>query len=243
MIVAASNAIRCHPCLPPEVSPMSTVLQTCSRTTGCSGARATSFVRPFEGRCARPLNQVLDCKPLRCEMRGFVIRSTVTAAILTACACPVVFADVASISLRQLVGRSEVIVVGCVSQVGTDPAMHMRVASVRVDETWKGTALESIKVCLGRRGACDVSTAAVGERVVLFLERDTKNAAGGLWIAHLGRGRAPIRDVNGTATCSLSVDIGPIQAPPRGGSAPTDVRLDELRLVVRDLVRFDKEAV
>jgi hypothetical protein len=76
-----------------------------------------------------------------------------------------------------------------------------RVATARVLEIWKGTAGEKIQFRASRSWTCDVSTAIVGETVILFLVDDPKDSV--MAIAYSGIGRLPIENNDGNARVLL----------------------------------------
>jgi hypothetical protein len=108
-------------------------------------------------------------------------------------------------TLEELTKSAQLIVVARVEEISTDKsdaAGHFsgvsaiswkkRVATARVLEVWKGTAAgETVKFRASKSWTCDVSTAVVGETVVLFLTDDAKDPAV-MAIAFNGIGRLPL---------------------------------------------------
>lgn len=76
-----------------------------------------------------------------------------------------------------------------------------RIATARVLEIWKGTAGEKVQFRASKSWTCDVSTAVVGETVILFLVDDPKDSM--MAIAYSGIGRLPIENNNGNSTVLL----------------------------------------
>lgn len=108
-------------------------------------------------------------------------------------------------TLEQLTKNSKLVVVAQVEEIVTEPsagggnlsgvreiAWEKRVATARVLEVWKGTiAGETVRFRASKTWTCDVSTAVVGETVVLFLTDDPKDSAV-MAIAFNGIGRLPV---------------------------------------------------
>jgi hypothetical protein len=166
-------------------------------------------------------------------------------------------ARVASVTLRELVDRSDLIVVATVTKVEDGPADLLRtlrledprlpgvkVATAQVVEAWKGIAPREVRYVASPTWVCDISGASVGERVVLFLGKSDDSPF--LWIAHTGRGRMPLRDVKGTPHATLWVDD--VRLPPGVATIPgarpeysfiRSVELRRLRLIVQAMLRTD----
>jgi hypothetical protein len=123
-------------------------------------------------------------------------------------------AKVAEIPLKELVAQSDVIVLVTVSKVEDGPAgikteddrffPRVRVATAQVIETWKGTPLREVRYVASPLWTCDISNAERGERVVLFLERRKDSPI--MMIAHSGRGRMPLRRIEGTSYATIWSD-------------------------------------
>lgn len=87
---------------------------------------------------------------------------------------PMAAAEKAAVDLATLVAESDAIVVGEV--IAVDGPDGERVARLRVERTLKGTALDEVKFRASPSWLCDSTTAALGERVLLFLEGSGKTA-------------------------------------------------------------------
>jgi hypothetical protein len=136
-------------------------------------------------------------------------------------------AKAAPATLGQLVAWSQLILVGHVSQVSSDQANP--VALVVVEDIWYGTAPGTLQVSLRRTWPCDISRAELGERAVLFLERDEA----GTWrISHSGHGLMPV--VGEQASVSPLVMM---PAETRFRTESRAVPVDELRNMVIARVR------
>jgi hypothetical protein len=121
-------------------------------------------------------------------------------------------ASVASITLKELVGRSDLIVVARETKVedgpadlnlGEDVKSPIKVATARIVEVWKGKAGPDVRYIASPTWTCDISEAKVGESVVLFLSKS--KSVPFMFIEHSGRGRMPIRDVNGRRHATIWV--------------------------------------
>ncbi|HEX6087409.1 MAG TPA: hypothetical protein VF266_22950 [Thermoanaerobaculia bacterium] len=101
-----------------------------------------------------------------------------------------VMAYSAVIPLKELVARSELIVVATVFGLRVEGSQSIAMADV--EDVWKGSVAGHTVEYVASPGwfACDVSSARKGERVVLFLERNPSDRR--LSIAHYGRGRMEI---------------------------------------------------
>ncbi len=123
-------------------------------------------------------------------------------------------AAVGKITLKELVDGSDLIVVATETKVEDGPANlklgeevfpPIKIATARVLEVWKGNTGHEVRYLASSKWICDISDAKVGERVVLFLMRPKDWPAD--WpfrvIAHAGRGRMPIRDVEGKAFATI----------------------------------------
>ncbi len=112
-------------------------------------------------------------------------------------------AMVAPIKFHELVANSEVIVVAQVTKIdirGKDE----EIATARVVQTWKGTPGAEVRFLASPTWTCDISDAEIGEHVVLFLTRSKDSAI--LIIAHSGRGRMPLREVEGKSYATIWAD-------------------------------------
>jgi hypothetical protein len=108
-------------------------------------------------------------------------------------------------TLEALTEKAKVIVVARVEEINTEPfenanrasgvseiRSEKRVATARVLEVWKGAAGEKVQFRASRTWTCDVSTAVMGETVVLFLAENPKDSV--MSIAYDGIGRLPVRN-------------------------------------------------
>lgn len=165
---------------------------------------------------------------------------TTLVAILAACAvASQAFAKVASISFEQLVQSSDIIVVAKVKSVGH--LIDKRYAEATVVEVWKGTPAERVEFLAAPTWTCDISEAIEGETVLLFL---TKGGDSGSYaIAHSGRGRLPLRTVDGKSYATFWPDIRlPKETPTIDGPEPEwdFIRSVEVA-IVRELVQKASE--
>jgi hypothetical protein len=160
----------------------------------------------------------------------------------------IVWAEVAEIPLKELVTRSDLIVLAKVSKVEDGPAdikteddrffPRVKVATAQVVETWKGTALQEVRYVASPLWTCDISDAEKGERVVLFLE--SRKGSPILMIAHSGRGRMPLREVEDKTYATLWDDvrlpkgIATIPGPEPKYSFIRSVELSKLKELVRE---------
>jgi hypothetical protein len=121
-------------------------------------------------------------------------------------------AEVAKITLSKLIDSCDLIVVARETKVEDGPATvniekgaesPVKVATARSVEVWKGKTGHEVRYIASPTWTCDISEAKVGEPVVLFL-RKSKTAPFTL-IAHSGRGRMPIREVNGKRQATIWV--------------------------------------
>jgi hypothetical protein len=120
------------------------------------------------------------------------------------------WARVGTVTLKELVDRSDLIVLATETKVEHGPTDFKiegevipspQVATARVLEVWKGNADPEVRYLASPTWPCDISQAKVGERVVLFL---MKPPDWPFWaIADSGRGRMPIRDVAGKAYATI----------------------------------------
>jgi hypothetical protein len=121
-----------------------------------------------------------------------------------------IWARVGTVTLKELVETSDLIVVATEMKVEDGPADFKieeeiipspKVAIARVLDVWKGKAGPEVRYLASPAFPCDISDAKVGERVVLFL---TKPKELPFWaIADWGRGRMPIRVVEGKSYATI----------------------------------------
>jgi hypothetical protein len=117
-------------------------------------------------------------------------------------------------TLEALAKDAQIIVVAYIEEVvGEQPenttntsgvraiTWERRVATARVLETWKGTAGEKVQFRASKSWTCDVSTAVIGETVVLFLVDDPKDSV--MAIAYSGIGRLPVENNDGNSRVLL----------------------------------------
>jgi hypothetical protein len=163
-----------------------------------------------------------------------------------------VWAEVAEIPLIQLVARSNLIVLAKVSKLEDAPAeikteddrafTRVKVATAQVTETWKGTPLRDVRYVASPLWTCDISDADKGERAVLFLVKRTDSPI--MTIAHSGRGRMPLRQVEGTSYATIwSDDVQlpkgtvTIPGPEAKYSFIRSIELSKLKELVRERSR------
>ncbi len=158
------------------------------------------------------------------------------------------WAAVADITLKELVVRSDVIVLAKVLTVEDGPTdikaesdrfPPVKVATAQVIETWKGSAARDVRYVASPLQTCDISDAKKGERVVLFLKN--RNGSPILMIAHLGRGGMPLREVGGKTYATLWTEdvllpkgTATISGPEPKYSFIRSVELSKLKELVRE---------
>lgn len=126
----------------------------------------------------------------------------VLAAVFQLLAATEASAKVTRLTLAELVEKSDAIVLARVEAVRR-PFLGLfgaKRAVARVSEVWKGTPGESVNFRAEPSWVCDISDAREGETVVLFLE---KEKGGGWVIAHAGRGRMPVKTIEGKRHATL----------------------------------------
>jgi hypothetical protein len=116
-------------------------------------------------------------------------------------------AEVKKGKVEDLAANSELIVIAKVSKIEDapaslerdDPSMPpLKVATAQVLETWKGEPVREVRYLASPDWMCDTSHAEKGERVVLFLTHTHwRKDRSFLSISHSGRGRMPVRKVEG----------------------------------------------
>lgn len=146
------------------------------------------------------------------------------------------FAKVASIQFPDLVANSDLIVVAKVESVSSR-LLGKKYAKARIAEIWKGAKMERVEFLASPTWMCDISEAKKGETVLLFL---TKGGESRSYVtAHSGRGRLPLRTVDGKSYATFWRDvILPKGTPTIDGPEPkwSFIRSVELSLL-RDLVK------
>jgi len=161
------------------------------------------------------------------------------------------WAAVAPISLKELVACSDVIVLARVLKVEEGPTdikaeddrlPAVKTATAEVIETWTGSPVREVRYVASPLWTCDVAHAEKGERVVLFL--GSRRSSGIRIIAHSGRGRMPLREVEGKTYATLwSGDVrlpqgtATIPGPEPKYSFIRSVELNRLKELVRDCSR------
>lgn len=145
------------------------------------------------------------------------------------------FARVGSIALNELPRESEIILVAKVKSV-TQPLIGRRYAKAEVVEVWKGDQKERVEFLASPTWTCDVSEARKGETVLLFLIKGGKSRS--FTIAHSGRGRMPLRTVNGKEFVTFWPDIRlPKGTPTIDGPRPEWEFFRSVEIaIIRDLV-------
>jgi hypothetical protein len=163
-----------------------------------------------------------------------------------------VWAKVAEIPLKELVAQSDLIVLAKVSKVEDGPAEikteddrsfpRVKVAAAEVIETWKGRSLREVRYVASPLWTCDISSAETGERVVLFLVSGKDSPI--MMIAHSGRGRMPLRQVEGKSYATIwSEDVQlprgtvTIPGPEPRYSFIRSIELSKLKELVRESSR------
>ena len=102
-----------------------------------------------------------------------------------------------------------------------------RYAKAKVAEVWKGTPTERVEFLASRTWTCDISEAKKGETVLLFLIKSNKSRS--YAIAHSGRGRMPLRAVEGKSYATFWLDVRlPKDTPTIDGPEP---KWDSIRSV------------
>lgn len=108
-------------------------------------------------------------------------------------------------TLQALTRNANLIIVAQVEEVVTEPPKNTgnayrlreitserRVATARVLEVWKGTAGDRVQFRASKSWTCDVSTAVVGETVILFLTNAENPTL--MSISYSGIGRLPVEN-------------------------------------------------
>jgi hypothetical protein len=166
-------------------------------------------------------------------------------------------ASVGTITLKELVDGTDLIVLATVTKVEDGPANlklgedvfpPIKIATARVLEAWKGNTGHEVRYLASSTWICDISDAKVGERVVLFLMRpkDWPKAWPFRVIAHAGMGRMPIRDVEGKAFATIWTEhvrlpkgVMTIPGPATKYEFIRSVELSQLRWTVGAMSRTD----
>jgi hypothetical protein len=145
---------------------------------------------------------------IRIEIR----RLLVTLAISLIVSAPA-WASVVDIDLKDLVAQSDLIVVATVTKIeaapdhiktAEEPYPPVKVATARVVETWKGPAVKEVRFVASPTRPCDLASAELDEKLVLFLERHGDSP---MMIAHVGRGGMSIHDVKGKPYATVPREV------------------------------------
>jgi hypothetical protein len=124
----------------------------------------------------------------------------VSAGLLLLAFSPRLSAYSAVVGVNELVSESQLVVLAEVASVvdaGVAPRQY-RLATARVLETWKGTIHDRSIQFIASPGwfMCDTSDARAGEKVILFLKKESGESHPR--IAHFGRGRMRVGLVGGS---------------------------------------------
>jgi hypothetical protein len=155
-------------------------------------------------------------------------------------AVPRLSAKVAALQLDELVEGSDLIVLAEVESV-TKPLIGERKATARVLEVWKGSPIETVRFIASPTWTCDISEAVEGETVVLFLAKGDNPRF--YTIAHSGRGRMPLRSVDGVTYATLWPEVRlpegtpTIEGPEPEWSFIRSVEVEVLWELVEDVLR------
>ena len=123
-------------------------------------------------------------------------------------------AGVSEIDLETLVAQSDAIVVAVVKDVRKMPisVQHpdvefppIELATAKVVETWKGAAVSEVRFLASPTRMCDISSAAKGETVVLFLQGQRTSEI--MRISHFGRGKMDLSEFEGKQSADLDRKI------------------------------------
>jgi hypothetical protein len=102
--------------------------------------------------------------------------------------------EVGAIPIAELAQRSDLIVIATVESV-SEPTGEKVYATAKVMEVWKGPHVGKVEFLASGTWTCDISEAELGEAVLLFLTTGPESRS--LMIAHSGRGRMPLRTLDG----------------------------------------------
>ena len=152
-------------------------------------------------------------------------------------------AKVAATSFARLAESSDLIVLAKVDSVTGKPSDPGRRAEATVTEVWKGPEVATVEFHAYRTWTCDISDAKPGETVLLFLSKEKEKGDG--WVINAaGRGRMPLRTVDGKTYVTPFADVilppgTPAIAAPAGGYGRS-VGLDAARDLVKAAIRAGK---
>lgn len=141
--------------------------------------------------------------------------------------------------VRDVAARSELIVLARVDSLVSSEG-EPTVAFATVEETWKGPTHEHIQFIASPSWQCDAAEAVKGETVVLFLRED---AGKPYRIGSNGRGRLPLRDIDGVKYVTIWDDfVLPLGTPMVPGPEPEfsfkqSVELSRIRSLVQEVLR------
>jgi hypothetical protein len=144
------------------------------------------------------------------------------------------------VSVHKLVAESEIVVLAEVEYLteATDGPQKQQIATARILERWKGSSPDARIRFIASPGwyMCDTSAARAGETVVLFLTKDPREAHPR--ITHFGRGRLPVRRLEGALVALFDEVRFPPSIPVRrhvyyGES----VTLESLKAFVREMTQ------
>jgi hypothetical protein len=146
------------------------------------------------------------------------------------CLPSIAFAKIAHPTLAGLVHGADVIVLARVGEVPSTQNRE-RIAKAQVLEVWKGAAGKEVSFRAFPTWACDTSTAIEGETVVLFLVGSRTSSI--MSIAHAGRGRIPVKSVEGQDRVLLAMPVGrSVKSPAKASTQQSWIEwigIDELR--------------
>ena len=149
-------------------------------------------------------------------------------------------ASVTEVALKDLVARSDLIVVVTVTKVEDGPAgikavgdefPPVKVATARVVETGRVPPYARFVSWPRRRGIATSRDAKEGEKHVLFLEKRGDSSI--MMIAHVGRGGMQLHDVGGKPYATLSNQV----ILPEGTKT-----ISETRTITFDIPRLSTES-
>ena len=154
-------------------------------------------------------------------------------------------ARVSRISFEKLIQDSDIIALARVEAVRTGRG-GQKSAEATVLELWKGESAKAIKFLASPTWTCDIANAVEGERAALFLGKRPFFSSM-LEIAHSGRGRMPLRDIDGveyatiwTADVILPRDIPTVPGPDPEYDFIESVELSKLKAAVLEILSETK---
>ena len=164
------------------------------------------------------------------------MRATLLTVLFACVSATHLFAKVATISLEELVQRSDIIILAKV-ETFTRPFIGKRYAKAKVTDVWKGTQVDRVEFLASPTWTCDISDARKGETVLLFLTK--RGTSRSYAIVHSGRGRLPLRTVGSMSYATFWPEIRfPMDTPSIDGPEPnwSFIRSVDVE-TVRDLVK------